>query len=201
MALGCFGSEQTERSQRWFPLIFCAVCVLKWKDSHSSQNKQVVVWYLLWTVSVGVWTAGIGVSIYHHMIQFWPAEPVYWGFSRGVGCGLYHHKTIHRGVRAELQQLKRRPSLTQVSCPYSVDELPQLWCYLKQSRCCPRCPAGLITEEAGAPLPWEFIEQTPTQLTPQTEQEVNKWRDEKSLSKTMKCVYGKEGKRKVEATC
>lgn len=135
-------SEQTETSRRWFHLIVL-LCLwhsgsvdgkeeawnLRWFDDNCcgpisafcSQNKQVVAWYLLWTQaeSVEVWTAGTGASIHQHMTQFWPAELFYWGVSREVG--LYHHKNIHRGVRAELQQLKLRPSLTQVSCPCSVD--------------------------------------------------------------------------------
>lgn len=119
-------------------------------------------WSDIYYVSVEVWTAGIGVSIHQHMIQFWPAEPVHWGFSRG--CGLYHSKNIHRGVRAELRQLRLRPSLTQVSCPYSADKLPQLWCYFKQSPCCPSCPAGLRTKADGAPLLWEFTPPTNLRL-------------------------------------
>ena len=97
-----------------------------------------------------VWTAGI------------VRPPAWYSFdllsqSTGTpakGCcmgGCTTTACIHRGVGAELQQLRPRPSLTQVSCPYSADKLPQLRCYLKPSPCCPWRPEGL-TEEDGAPF-------------------------------------------------
>lgn len=95
-----------------------------WIGVFRSRNEQVVAWNLLWTptASLEAWTAGTGASVHQHRAHFWPVG--------SLGCTTV--KTLVGVLALSCGSWGGWCSgLTHVSCPYSVDKLPQLWLLFK----------------------------------------------------------------------
>lgn len=107
------------------------------------RNEQVAAWNLSWTptASLEPWTGGTGASVHQPRALLWPTG--------SLGC------TIVRTFVGVLALSCGSwggwwSGLTHVSCPYTVDKLPQLCCYLKPPLCCAQSPAGLKADADGS---------------------------------------------------